>query len=63
MVMIYLMMRRRINLVRLILGFILTVVNAERRRHATLLYGMFLTRVFIRSHCHQMGIRMRARDP
>ena len=48
MVMFYLMIRRRINLVRLILDFILALVNVERRRHATLLYDMFLSRVFIR---------------
>ena len=47
MVMLYLVAKRRINLVRLILDFILAVVNTERRRHATLPYGMFLTRVFI----------------
>ena len=49
MVMFYLMIRRRINLVRLILDFILAAVNAEQRRHATLPCGMFLTRVFIRA--------------
>ena len=49
MVMFYFMTKRRINLVRLILDFILTAINIERRRHATLPYGMFLTRVFIRA--------------
>ena len=49
MVMFCLMTRRMINLVRLILDFILSVVNAERRRYATLPYGMFLTRVFTRA--------------
>ena len=49
MVMFYLMTRRNINLVRLILDFILAAVNAEKRRLATLPYGMFLTRVFIRA--------------
>ena len=49
MVMFFLMTKRRINLVRLILDFILAVVNAKRRRHATLLYGMFLMRVFIKA--------------
>ena len=43
MVMFGLMTRRRINLVRLILDFILSTVNTERRRHATLPYNMFLT--------------------
>ena len=49
MVMFYLMTRRRINLDRLILDFILVVVNAERRRHATLPYDLFLSRVFIKA--------------
>ena len=48
-VMFCLMTKRRINLVRLILDFTLAAVNAKRRRHATLLYGMFLTRVFHQS--------------
>ena len=48
-VMFYLMTRRRINLVKLILDFILTAVNVERRRHATLPYNMFLSRVFIKA--------------
>ena len=33
----------------LIIDFNIIVVSAERRRHATLPYGMFLTRVFIRA--------------
>ena len=49
MVMFCLMTRRRINLVRLIIDFILATVHAEIRRHATLLYDIFLTRVFIRA--------------
>ena len=49
MVIFYLMTKRRINLVRLILDFILVAINAKRRRHATLPYGIFLTRVFIRA--------------
>ena len=49
MVMFYPMTRRRINLVRLILDFILVAVNAKRRKHATLPYGMFLTKVFIKA--------------
>ena len=46
MVMFFLMTRRRINLVRLILDFMALAMNVERRRHTTLPYGMFLTRVF-----------------
>ena len=47
MVMFCLMTKRRINLARLILDFILVTVHTERRRHATLPYDMFLTRIFI----------------
>ena len=32
---------------KLILDFILDVINAKRRRHAILPYGIFLTRAFI----------------
>ena len=49
MVMFYLLTRRRINLVRLILDFMLFIVDAARRSHASLLYSMFLTRMFTRS--------------
>ena len=49
MVMFSLMTSRRINFERLILDFILAIVNVERMRHATLSYGMFFTRVFIRA--------------
>ena len=48
-----LMTKRRINLVRL--DFILAVVNAERRRYATLPYGMLLTKVFIKAQLHVDG--------
>ena len=44
-----LMTKKMIKLVRLILDFILVVVNAKRRRHPTLPYGMLLIRVFIRA--------------
>ena len=49
MVMFYLMSRRKINLVRLILDFILAAINAKKRRLATLSYGIFLTRVFTKA--------------
>ena len=49
MVMFCLMTRRRINPVRLIIDFIIAAVSVERRRYATLPYGMFLVRVFIRT--------------
>ena len=57
-VMFCLMTRRRINLVRLILNFILAAVNAERRRHTTLLYDIFLTRVFIKAQLPFDGHRL-----
>ena len=44
MVMFCLMTKRKINLVRLILDFIIAVVGAKK--HASLPYGMFLTKVF-----------------
>ena len=62
MVMFYLMTRRKINLVRLILNFIISVIGAERRRHATLPYGMFLTRVFNKSQLPLDGERCGRRD-
>ena len=49
MVIFCLMTRRRINLVRLILDFILSAVNAASRSHATFPYGMFLIRIFTRA--------------
>ena len=45
MVIFYLMTKRKINLVRLTLDFILSAVGAKRRKYTTLPYGMFLTRV------------------
>ena len=47
MVMFYLMTKRKINLVRMILDFIITTIGAQKKKHATLPYGMFLTPVFI----------------
>ena len=44
-----LMTSKRINLVKLILDFILSAVNIEKRRHTTLPYGMFLTCIFTRA--------------
>ena len=49
MVMFCLMIKRRINLMRLVLDFTLSAIHVERRRYATLPYGMFLTRVFLRA--------------
>ena len=58
MMMFCLMTKRIINLVRLILDFILAMVNAEKRRHITLPYGMLLTRVFIRAQLPIEGHRV-----
>ena len=63
MVMFCLMTKRMINLVRFIVDFIITVVNAERKRHATLPYGMFLTRVFIRAQLPIDGHRIDSKRP
>ena len=49
MVMFYLMTRRKINLVRLILDYMLFAIDEERRSHAAMPYGMLLTRVFARA--------------
>ena len=49
MVMFCLMARRTINLMRLILDFIFSAVDAIKRSHAALPYGMVLTRVFARA--------------
>ena len=49
MVIFYLTTRKKINFLRLKLDFILDAVGAERRKHTTLLYDMFLTRVFIKA--------------
>ena len=48
-VMFFLMNRRRINLVRLILDYTFSTINAARKSHVTLSYGMLLTRVFTRA--------------
>ena len=49
MVMFCFMAKRKINMVKLIIDFIIATVSSERRRHATILYNMFLTKVFIRA--------------
>ena len=63
MVMFYLMSRTMINLVRLILDFILAAVNAKRRRHATVPYDIFLTKVFIRAQLPLDGHRVDNKRP
>ena len=49
MVMFCLMIRRRINLIRLILDYMLTTIDDSRRSHAALPYGMLLTCIFARA--------------
>ena len=49
MIVFYLMTKRRINIMRVILHFIISTVGVERRRHATLAYGMFHTKIFIKA--------------
>ena len=46
MVMFCFMTKKKINLVRLILDFIIATVGAEKKKYASLPYGMFLTKVF-----------------
>ena len=49
MVIFYLMTRRRINLVRLILDYTFSIVDTARMSHVALPYGMLFTCVFMRS--------------
>ena len=49
MVMFCLMTKRRINLIRLILDYMLSAIDAARRSHAALPYGMLLTQLFMRA--------------
>ena len=63
MVMYCLMTKRRINLVRLILDYILAVVDATRRSHVILPYGMFLTRAFTRPNFALKDIRLIVHSP
>ena len=49
MVMFSFMTRRRINLIRLILDYMLTAIDDLRRSHAALPYGMVLTHIFARA--------------
>ena len=63
MVMFSFMTRRKINLVRLILDFIISDVGAKRRRHATLPYDMFLTRVFTKAQFPLDGQRPDTKRP
>ena len=57
MVMFCQMTRRRLNLIRLILDCMLTAINDSRRSHATLPYGMLLTRIFARAQLPVNGHR------
>ena len=63
MVMFCLLIKRRINLVRLILDFIISSIHAERKRHFTLLYGMLLTRIFTRAQLPIGGHKLEDNRP
>ena len=60
-VMFCLMTKKGINLVRLILDFIIVAEEAKQKKYASLPYGMFLTRVFIKtqfpSKCEKVAKR------
>ena len=56
-VMFCLITRRKINLVRLLLDYTLSAINAIRRSHAALPYGMLLIRVFTRAQLSINGHR------
>ena len=59
MVMFCLMTRRRINLIRLILDYMLTAIDDSRRIHTALPYRMLLTRIFARA---QLPINSHRKD-
>ena len=63
MVMFCLMIRRKINLVRLILDYMLSAMDDARRSHAALLYGMLLTRIFQRAQLPIDGHRKDEKYP
>ena len=57
MVMFCLMSKKRINLVRLILDFIIAAVGVEKKKHASLPFGMFLNCVVNKAQFHLNGER------
>ena len=61
--MFYLMTKGKINLVRLILDFIIVVFGAERNKHASPSYGMFLTKVFNKAQLPLAGERANDKRP
>ena len=63
MVMFCLMTRRRINLIRLILDYMLIAIDDSRRSYATLPYGMLLTRIFARAQLPIEGHRKDEKCP
>ena len=63
MVMFCLMTKRRINLIRLILDYMLLAIDAARRSHAALPYGMLLTQVFMRAQLPVDGHRKDEKCP
>ena len=63
MVMFYLMTRKRINLVRLIMDYIFAAVDPIRRSHVALPYGMLLTHIFQREQLSVDGHRKDEKHP
>ena len=63
MVMFYLMTRRRINLIRLILDYIFTAIDPVRRSHVALRYGILLTHIFQRGQLPMDGHRKDEKRP
>ena len=56
-VMFCLMIRRKINLIRLILYYILSAIDDARRSHVAMACGMLLIRVFTRAQLPVDGYR------
>ena len=63
MVMFCLMTKRRINLIRLILDYMLSVIDVARRIHTTLPYGILLIQVFMRPQLLVDGHREDEKHP
>ena len=62
--MFYLMAKRRINLVRLILDFIIIAsISAKKKKRASLPYGMFLTKVLNKAQLPLAGERSDDKRP
>ena len=57
MVMFYLLTRKKINLVSLILDYMLSAIDDARKSHAAMPYGMLLSRTFERAQLPVDGHR------